>query len=272
MALAKKHDIANFDTPSRDIERALNFALNNPLKNGLVISNLTQLKNDCSIVVKQSSTGNPVVASFYRDLPFNAVALLVEEAEDLVGLLEDLSLKNPELRDNPIYGLYDLKTAELVESCFKVTGKTPEIKMTLGNTEIPEINYDTNLYRLERLTTQDIVQISHLYRLVPSMAWTPKALALGPYFGVYYDEHLVSIAGVHFANETVAEIGNIVTHFKHLRQNLAYLCTKAVVESLRNSCDNIFLCVFADNLSAIKLYEKMGFVKAEDLFLVQFYI
>lgn len=272
MALAEKHGTTRFDIPAGYIETALNFALDNPLENALIISNLTQLKNDCSIVIKQSSMGNPVVASFYKDLPFNAVALMAEEAEDLFGLFEDLTLKNPELRDKPIYGLYNLKTAALIESCFKVTEKTPEIKMTIGSIDIPEINYDTNLYRLERLTIQDIVQISHLYGLVPSMAWTPKALALGPYFGVYYNEHLVSIAGVHFAIETVAEIGNVVTHFKHLRHNLAYLCTKAVAESLRNSCENIFLCVFADNLSAIKLYEKMGFVKAEDLLLVQFYI
>ena len=272
MALARKHDIIHFDALSGDIEKVLNFALINPFKNALIISNLTQLKNDCSIAIKQSATGNPVVVSLCKDLPFNAVALMVEAPEDLVALFDDLALKNPELHDKPIYGLYDLKTTALIESCFKVTEKTPEIKMTIGNTEIPEINYDTNLYRLERLTIQDIVQISHLYGLVPSMAWTPRALTLGPYFGVYYNEHLVSIAGVHFAIQSVAEIGNVVTHFKHRRQNLAYLCTKAVAEYLRNSCDNIFLCVFADNLSAIKLYKKMGFVKSEDLFLVQYYI
>jgi len=272
MALARKHSITHFNAPSGDIEGALNFASDNPFKNALIISNLTQLKNDCSIAIKQSLTGNPAVASLYKDLPFNAVALMVEAKEDLAGLFEDLAPKNPQLRDKPIYGLYDLKTTELIQSCFKVTEKTPEIKMTIGNTKIPEIDYNTNLYRLERLTIQDIVQISHLYGLVPSMAWTPRALTLGPYFGVYYNEHLVSIAGVHFAIETVAEIGNVVTHFKHRRQNLAYLCTKAVAECLRNSYENIFLCVFADNLSAIKLYEKMGFVKSEDLFLVQYYI
>jgi GNAT superfamily N-acetyltransferase len=272
MALAKKQSATNFLNPGGDIKTAINFALGDPFRNAFIISNLTQLKNDCSLVIKQSASGDPIAASLYKDLPFNAVALMVETAKDLNWLLAELASKNTQLRDKPVYGLYNTKTTMLIEKCFKVTEMTPEVKMTIGNIEIPEIDYDDNLYRLERLTIQDIVQISHLYGLVPSMAWTPRALALGPYFGVYHDEHLVSIAGVHFAIEAVAEIGNIVTHFKHRRQNLAYLCTKAVVDSLRNSCENIFLCVFADNESAIRLYEKMGFVKSEDLYLVQYYI
>jgi len=272
MALAKKQNMVHFESAYGDIKRALNFALDNPIKNALIISNLTQLKNDCSVTVKQSLNSNPIAASFYKDLPFNSVALMVETVEDLHGLIEELAKKNPQLRDKPIYGLYDTETTALIESCFKVTEKTPEIKMAINSMVIQEIDYDSNRYRLERLTVQDIVQISHLYGLVPSMAWTPKALTFGPYFGVYYNEHLVSIAGVHFATETIAEIGNVVSHFKHRRQNLAYLCTKAVIENLRNSCENIFLCVFADNDSAIKLYEKMGFTKIEDLLLVQYYI
>lgn len=272
MALAKKQNMIHFDSASGNIKKILNFALDNPLKNAFIISNLTQLKNDCSVTYKQSLNGNPVAASFYKDLPFNAVALMVETAEDLHELIEELSQKNPQLRDKPIYGLYDVETAALIESCFKVTEKTLEIKMTIDNTVTPDISYDSKSYKLERLTVQDIVQISHLYGLVPSMAWTPKALTFGPYFGIYYNEHLVSIAGVHFATDAIAEIGNVVTHFKHRRQNLAYLCTKAVIENLRNSCENIFLCVFADNDPALKLYEKMGFIKSEDLFLVRYYI
>ena len=103
------------------------------------------------------------------------------------------------------------------------------------------------------------------------MAWTPKSLSFGPYYGAFSKNSLVCLAGVHFAVNGIAEIGNIVTHFKHRRQNLAYCCTKAVIELLRNTCDNIFLCVLADETSAIKLYEKMGFVKIEDLNLVQYF-
>ena len=89
------------------------------------------------------------------------------------------------------------------------------------------------------------------------MAWTPQMLEHGPYFGVYFDDMLVSIGGVHFTTKWATEIGNVVTHFEHRRQNLAYKCTKAVSDNLHNTCHNIFLCVSADNIPAIRLYEKV---------------
>lgn len=257
---------------NRDRELTLRKALTDPLGNAFIIADLTQLKADCSIFAKFKGEEPVAVASYYMDLPFYSIALMADSALDAKHVIDELASNHPQLRDMPIFGLFDKKITNFIEKMYKVITKTPEFKMVLSTEEIPECQIDDSRYRLERLTLDDLVQISHIYSLVPAMAWTPKMLEYGPYFGVYNDDTLVCIGGVHFTTKWVTEIGNVVTHFKHRRQNLAYMCTKAVADNLHNTCQNIFLCVFADNIPAIRLYEKMGFVKYEDLFLVGFYI
>jgi GNAT superfamily N-acetyltransferase len=257
---------------NRDRELALRKALTDPLSNAFIISNLTQLRADCSIFAKFKGEEPVAVASFYMDLPFYNIALMSDSALDAKQVIDELAKKHPQLQSVPVFGLYNNTITKYLEKSYKVITKTPELKMVLSVEDIPECQIDSSRYRLERLTLDDLVQICHLYGLVPAMAWTPKVLTYGPYFGIYCDDTLVSIGGVHFTSKWVAEIGNVVTHFKHLRQNLAYSCTKAVADNIRNACQYIFLCVFADNAPAIRLYEKMGFVKYEDLYLVKYYI
>ena len=251
---------------------ALEYALQDPLKNALVISNLTQLKQDCSIAMHNDNTAEYAVASYYMDLPFYNVNLMINTSYELEIVINKLLDRHPELKDQPIYGLYDEKTTRLVEQQYEANRRHVEIKMALDTDEIPPIKIDQLQYRFERLTLDDMLKISQLYSLVPAMAWTPKALEFGPYYGVYLDDHLVSIAGVQFVTKWVAEVGNIVTHFRHRRNNLAYYCTKEVIENLRRTTNKIFLCVNSDNEGAIKLYEKMGFEQIEELNLLQYYI
>ncbi len=262
----------NFSLPGNSIGPLLNLATKNALDNAPLIANLTQLRSDCSIAAR-SVDGKPVaIASYYMDLPFNSLALLADNNVDAGYVIRILANRHPKLKDEPTWGLYTEKIASLIETTFGVINIIPECQMVLRSENIPELAYDKSQYRLEQLTAQDLVQISRLYSLVPAMAWTPKALNFGPYYGVYYGENLVSIAGVHFSTRWSAEIGNVVTHPKHRRSNLAYAATRAVAEALRKSTDTIFLCVMADNEPALKLYQKMGFVTYQMLYLTQFMI
>jgi ribosomal protein S18 acetylase RimI-like enzyme len=197
---------------------------------------------------------------------------LVDSVVDVIELTGEVLQIHPELSAKNIYGLYNASSAGMINECFKDVEAMTELQMVLTNDSIIDIPIDTLQYRIERLTAADMIQISHLYSLVPAMAWTPKALTYGPCYGVFYGETLVSIAGVHFATKWAAEIGNIVTHPKHRRLNLAYACTKAVADALKGTSENIFLCVMADNAPAIKLYEKMGFVTHQELFLIRYRI
>jgi len=261
-----------YSVQGNSIGPLLNLATRNTLDNALLIANLTQLRSDCSIAAR-SVDGIPVaIASYYMDLPFNSLALLADNNIDAGYVIRILANRHLKLKEGPTWGLYTEKTVSLIESTFGVINVIPECQMVLRSENIPELAFDKSQYRLEQLTTNDMVQISRLYSLVPAMAWTPKALNFGPYYGVYYGENLVSIAGVHFSTRWSAEIGNVVTHPKHRRSNLAYATTRAVAEALRKTTDTIFLCVMADNEPALRLYQKMGFVTYQMLYLTQFMI
>jgi len=272
MAVIANQARAEIKVVGKDVDSTLRLALKDPLANADIIAYLTQLKQDCSIAVKVKDNEVSAIACYYMDLPYNSLSLLVDSTDDTQQLIDELSEKHLTLKREPVFGLYTRTVTGIIEHCYNVIQKTPEVKMVLDNFNIPDKPIDNSQYRIERLTTQDLVEISHLYSLESAMDWTPKALTYGPYYGVYFGDDLVSIAGVQYATKWAAEIANIVTHFKHRRQNLAYCCTKLVIEKLMKSCENIFLYVFADNTPAIKLYEKMGFIKTDELYLVHYYI
>ncbi|NLI15159.1 MAG: GNAT family N-acetyltransferase [candidate division Zixibacteria bacterium] len=259
--------------PGRNLrEKALQLSLIDPLGNAALIADLTQLYADCSILLKIYDNNPVSLIGYYRDLPFHSISLIADSLTDIHELFEEMLNIHPELGDDNIFGLFTNRLACLIGESFDDVEALSELQMVLSNNDIPDIPFDTTQYRLERLGASDLVQISHLYSLVPAMAWTPKTLTYGPCYGIYYGDMLVSIAGVHFSTKWAAEIGNIVTHPKHRRLNLAYACTKAVADDLRGTTENIFLCVMSDNTPAIRLYEKMGFVTHQELFLTRFRI
>jgi GNAT superfamily N-acetyltransferase len=253
-------------------EKALQLSLADPLSNAVIIADLTQLNTDCSILLKIQDNRPISIICYYKDLPFYSVSLLADSVTDIHELFSEMLEIHPELTEKTIFGLFTNHMAGLISECFRNVEAMSELQMVLTNDNIYEVPFDTTHYRLERLSAADLVQISYLYSLVPAMAWTPKTLTYGPCYGIFYGDTLVSIAGVHFATKWSAEIGNIVTHPKHRRLNLAYACTKAVADALKGTTDNIFLCVMSDNVPAIRLYEKMGFVTHQELFLTRFQI
>jgi GNAT superfamily N-acetyltransferase len=269
-ALENKARIVRLGHGNRN--KAIELALSDPLSNAAIVADLTQLYTDCSLLARVDEHLPKAIASYYKDLPFCSVGYLVDSVVDIVELTGELLQIHPELATKTIYGLYNSKTAGLISECFKDVEAMTELQMVLTNNNIIDIPIDTSQYHIERLTAADMIQISHLYSLVPAMAWTPKALTYGPCYGAFYGDTLVSIAGVHYATKWLAEIGNIVTHPKHRRLNLAYACTKAVADALRGISEKIFLCVLADNVSAIKLYLKMGFETHQELYLMRFRI
>jgi ribosomal protein S18 acetylase RimI-like enzyme len=270
MALDTRPQIINLGHANHD--QALRLVLDNPLNNAIIIADLTQLSSECSILAKCDGQKILALASYYMDLPFTSIAFHAQSEVDIAELISEFGKRHPGLLQKTIFGLHDEKTAGIINECFSDVQAMPELQMVLRNDSIADVPIDNSQYRIERLTADDLIQISHLYSLVPAMAWTPKALSYGPCYGAFYQDTLVSIAGVHYLTRWVAEIGNVVTHPKHRRMNLAYACTKAVADALRGSCENIFLCVMSDNAPAIRLYEKMGFVTHQELFLMRYNI
>ncbi|MFW9962686.1 MAG: GNAT family N-acetyltransferase [Candidatus Sifarchaeia archaeon] len=123
-----------------------------------------------------------------------------------------------------------------------------------------------------RLSMKESDRLKELYRLSGTVAWTPNAMNLGPFYGITKDDgELVSVAGVHYVTPYGTEIGNIATHPNHRRKGYAAACIKAVVEEVLETSELAILHYFVDNLPAQKLYERMGFrySKADPVYFVR---
>jgi predicted GNAT family acetyltransferase len=95
----------------------------------------------------------------------------------------------------------------------------------------------------------------------PDNFFEPRMLETKQYCGIRRSGELISVAGVHVysTHYRVAALGNITTHPDYRGQGLGRILTAGLCKSLLNKIEHIGLNVKADNISAIKCYEKLGF-------------
>ena len=116
----------------------------------------------------------------------------------------------------------------------------------------------------KRLGMDDVDRLSALYSLGGGDAFNPTQVTQGVFYGVEQDGQLISVAGTHLVSDTygVGAIGNVMTHPDHRSRGYATLTTHAVcAELIRRGIRTIVLNVRQDNAPAIRVYEKLGFVR-----------
>ena len=97
-------------------------------------------------------------------------------------------------------------------------------------------------------------------------AWTPLMFEMGPFYGVWRDGQLIAAAGVHFVTPFIAQIGNVFSHPRFRGRGYATAATAGVMNHLRGmGIQIISLFVVAENAPAIRIYERLGFVKEREL-------
>jgi ribosomal protein S18 acetylase RimI-like enzyme len=120
----------------------------------------------------------------------------------------------------------------------------------------------SSVANLIRLTLTHLPQLEALYALGGGDAFRQRSLALGVFYGILVDDHLISVAGTHIVSESerVAALGNVMTHPDYRGRGLATLATSAVCEELlKCGIELIGLSVSRSNEAAIRVYEKIGF-------------
>lgn len=115
--------------------------------------------------------------------------------------------------------------------------------------------------RLSHRDTGDIIELSQHY---PDSFFEPHQLSSGHYYGIRTETGtLVAVAGVHIVSRTdrLAALGNIVTHPDHRGRGISTRTTAHLCRELAREGIELFaLNVERRNTSAMRVYEKLGFV------------
>ncbi|SBT45319.1 GNAT family N-acetyltransferase [Micromonospora narathiwatensis] len=119
----------------------------------------------------------------------------------------------------------------------------------------------------ETLGRADLPALLDLYAAAyPGNWFDPRMLDTGRYVGIRDGGDLVAVAGVHVWSPTwrVAALGNVTTHPRVRGRGLAAAAVAALCARLRADVDHVTLNVRADNTTAVRLYERLGFTRVAD--------
>jgi ribosomal protein S18 acetylase RimI-like enzyme len=104
--------------------------------------------------------------------------------------------------------------------------------------------------------------LDELYSLGGGGAFDLAQLQHGAFYGALVENRLVAVAGTHLVSPTygVAAVGNVFTHPHYRRRGYGTATTSAVVtELLARGIQDIILNVGQNNVSAVRVYERLGF-------------
>lgn len=253
--------------PPTEYERALPFALHDPLADALLVADLTALADDCLAVVAERDGEIVGLATLVGHLPFPAVALCAPDAPTLHALLAQLAQADPRLHRRSTWCLAHAETLVQLRQVTDVIGAEEELKLVW---DWADWTPSAQLVTTTPLGPADRPAIEELFAASPTMAWSARFLGECPYRGVYRDGKLVAIAGTHFRTPWVTEVGSISTHPAYRRQGLAAACVRDVVADLRGQTQRVFLMVFETNEPARALYRKLRFRECGRMWLTEF--
>lgn len=118
------------------------------------------------------------------------------------------------------------------------------------------------------LTADDLDDLNELYSVsYPGNWFLPRMVDTGFYYGIWHEQDLVSVAGVHVYSPRykVAVLGNIVTHPDLRGRGMGMaVCAKLCQELVQAGVAHIGLNVKTENTSAIRCYEKLGFKRVAE--------
>jgi ribosomal protein S18 acetylase RimI-like enzyme len=237
-----------------------------PYRNALPLSNITQLRDRCDVLVAQQHGKVVGVVSTYYDLPIPNVTFATRSTQVAAALLHELAERNSLLWEQPAYALLPQDRYNQLARCTQIIEAPVEYQMAVEPETLSA--YDPRPTR--RLGNGDLREMNELAQAAGLSVWHENTLALGPAFGCIVDGRLVAMAATHFATSDVIEIGHIATHPNYRRRGYATACTAALTEAAFRLAPRVFLMVMADNTPALVAYKRLGFRTIEPFYMTRF--
>lgn len=112
---------------------------------------------------------------------------------------------------------------------------------------------------VESLGEADASAMLELARLTEPGPFFERTHQLGDFVGVKQDGRLVAMAGERMKPEGFTEVSGVCTHPDHRGRGYAGTLMRVVADRILARGETPFLHAYADNASAIALYESLGF-------------
>lgn len=247
---------------------ALAYLRSSPYRNALPLSNTTQLRAACDVLVAQQNGQVLGVASTYHDLPIANLTFAADASATTGALLGALAERTPRLRSGEVWALLPLDRMQLLAPYVRLQSSEIEYQMVVE----PEVLRVPAGHQPRRLGAADVPQMDALAAAAGLSVWHASALELGPAFGCFADNTLVAMAATHFATAEVVEIGHVATHPDYRRMGYASACTAALTKAAFALAPRVFLMVLEHNTPALAAYARLGFRPMERMSLSCFTI
>jgi ribosomal protein S18 acetylase RimI-like enzyme len=146
-----------------------------------------------------------------------------------------------------------------IDRHYHVHDRAPMWRMILQPSEFRSSDGETSA-----LTLANVDALTRLYALGGGDAFARSQLSGGVFYGLRKNNRIAAVAGTHVVSiaESVAAVGNVMTHPADRNHGYASIVTSAVcAELIRRGIRTIALNVSQSNAAAIRVYEKLGFKK-----------
>jgi len=112
---------------------------------------------------------------------------------------------------------------------------------------------------IELHTATHKTDLLKLVNLVQPGYFKSKTSEMGSYYGIYKNDQLVAVTGERMKMNGFTEVSAVVTHPQHTRKGYAKQLVNFTCNKIFKEGKIPYLHVTETNITAIKLYEKMGF-------------
>lgn len=240
----------------------------NPDKDLLFYSYLTQRKEKALFFCQFVGNNLTAILAYYSELSFPAFSfILLEEKNIYFQELVKFTRETLKLNPNAVCGtILSKQHLKHFHSHGLITGN-PQRFFTMKHQDESKL---LEAHLTEKIRKDEYSAVIDFIHKGGMRFFTKSELENCPFLGVKEGEDFVSVGGYHFYDIKLVELGNIVTRDDRRGRGLAKHVTSELTHLGKKVSSDVYLGVLADNLSAVRVYESLGYVITADLFMVDF--
>jgi predicted GNAT family acetyltransferase len=132
--------------------------------------------------------------------------------------------------------------------------------MVCENGSAPSTSHSNSDPEMVELGDADSPEMIELTTLTKPGPFGKRTHELGTYLGIRHAGKLVAMAGERMKVPGWTEVSAVCTHPEHIGHGYARILMAEVMRRIRSRGEMPFLHVREDNLRAIELYQRLGFI------------